>query len=299
MRRRGRWSVFWILIPIVGVGIFFLLSVNYLIDPNLYRNILQRSLSLNLGREVTVGKARISLWGGVGVAFEDFRVKDRSQAFDLLQSKRLILKAKILPLFRREVHWKRVVLDRPTLHLVRDRNGHLNFFDRPLTGEELKASETKVLQILSTLFGGSFTFREGTILFSDESVSDSPLVTEIRSFNFHLSEVSIRRPFPFRVSGKVRHSTNEGHFSLEGKIRNIREDMDLSKGKIETEVEMEGIDILHFWPYLKRWLPMKTISATLDLKGHYEGGFSGGVRPQPKPNSGIWSMTIPRSLQPF
>ncbi len=275
MRRRGRWSVFWILIPVVAVGIFFLLSVNYLINPNLSRNILQRSLSLSLGREVTVGKARISLWGGVGVVFEDFRVKDRSQAFDLLQSKRLILKAKILPLFRREVRWKRVVLDGPTLHLVRDRNGRFNFFDRPWSGDELKASETKMLQILSTAFGGSFTFRDGTIVFSDESVTDSPLVTEISSFNFHLSEVSFRRAFPFRMNGKVSHATSEGHFSLEGKIRNIREDMDLSKGKIEAEVEMKGIDILHFWPYLKRGLPMKTISATLDLKGRYEGTFSG------------------------
>ena len=277
MKRRGRWSFFWILIPVLALGVFFLVSVYYLIDPDLYRNVIQKSLTLNLGREVSIGKAKISLWGGIGIAFEDLRVKDRSLSLDLLQSKRLILKVKMIPLLRKEIQWKRIVLDRPILRIVKDKDGHLNF-----PGDSLKGSEQNLIQILSTLFGGSFTIRNGEISFSDESLGGTPLMTEIRSFNFQLSEVSYHQTFPFRMAGRVWHSEREGRFLMEGSIRDIPKDLDLSKGKLEAKVELNGIEFSHFWPYLKPWLPMKAISGSLDLSGQYQGSLSEGFKASAK-----------------
>jgi len=267
MSRRRRWSWLWIVIPVIAVAVFFVFAINYLIDPALYRNLIQRSLATNLGREVTIGRARISLWGGVGVTFEDLRVKDRSLKFDLLQSKRLILKAKLLPLLKREVRWKRIVLDKPALRLVKNRNGEFNLFEGPLSEERLKASEKGFIQALSTLFGGSLAFRNGELFFSDESLGEIPVVTEIHSFNLHLSEVSYGKAFPFRLNGKAAQPRGEGSFSMEGTILDIPEDMDLSKARIEAEVRIEGIEIPPLWPYLKKWLPMKKVSGILDVDG--------------------------------
>src|SRR4030043_2136966 len=118
MSRRRKWTLLWILIPIIVVGIFILLWINYFLDPNIYQDILQKSLATALEREVSIGKAKIDLWGGVGITLEDFRVKDRSLAFDLLQSKRLILRVKLFPLLKREIKWRRIVVDRPTLHQI-------------------------------------------------------------------------------------------------------------------------------------------------------------------------------------
>jgi uncharacterized protein involved in outer membrane biogenesis len=282
MPRRKKWSFLWILIPIVAVGAFILLSINYLIDPALYRNILQKSLTMAIGREVSIGKAKINLWGGVGIAFEDFRVKDRSLTFDLLQSKRLILKVKMLPFLRREVKWKRIVLEQPTIHLIKDKNGRLNILDGPLTPEGIKASQQKMVQTISTLFGGSLTIRDGEISFSDESLGDSPLVTKIRTFNLQLSKVSYRNPFPFHLSGKIIHSQKEAQFSIAGTLQNISEDLDLLKGKVNAEVEAKGIETFHFWPYLKTFLPMKTISGTFDLSAHYQGDVRGAFKTSAK-----------------
>src|SRR4030065_1317146 len=102
MLRRKKLIFLWILIPIIVVGAFFLLWIHYFLDPDIYRDILQKSLATALDREVSIGKAKIDLWGGVGITFEDFRVKDRSLDFDLLQSKRLILRVKLFPLLIRE-----------------------------------------------------------------------------------------------------------------------------------------------------------------------------------------------------
>ena len=278
MTRHRKWSFLWILIPIIIVGLSFLLLINYLVDPNLYRNVIQKSLTLNLNREVTIGKARINLWDGASITFEDFRIRDHSQAFDLLQSKRVMLKAKLLPLLKREIKWKGIVLDGPVLRLRKDGNGRFNFFDRPLTREGMKASQQKMLQTVATLFGGSLSLRNGEITFSDESLGNSPLVTEIRSFNLFLSEVADHQPIPLRLSGKVVQSKNEGFFSISGTVENIPEDMDLSMGDIRAKVEIKGMDISHFWPYLKTLLPINRISGILDLSGRYQGNSSGAFK---------------------
>jgi len=283
MRRRKKWIILWILIPIIVLGIFFLLSINYFLDPNVYRDILQKSLATALDREVSIGKAKIDLWGGLGIAFEDFRVKDRSLAFDLLRSKRLILRVKLFPLLKREIKWKRIVVDRPTLHLIRDKKGRLNiFFDDPSTGEKSKETQRKILEALTSLFGGSLALRDGEVFFSDEGLGESPFRTEIRSFNFRLSKVSYRNAFPFRIDGKIIHSKREGLFSIHGTIQNIPEDLNFSKGRVEAEVKIKGIETFHFWPYLRTMLPMKTISGILDLDAHYQGDFRGTFKTSAK-----------------
>jgi uncharacterized protein YhdP len=282
MHRRKRYFFLLVLIPILAVGVLGYLFFHYFLDPAFYKKIVEESLTRELRREVTAGKAKLSLWGGIGVAFEDFRVRDRSKAYDFLDSKRLILKIKILPLLRGEVKWKRVILDQPTFRLFRDKTGQLNFLDGSLTVKRLQASQKKTIQVLSTLFGGSFTLRDGKISFSDESLGPEPLTTEIKSFHFQLSEVSHQKPFPFRLSGEVNHSKTEGRFSISGTILNIPEDMDLSRGKMNAKVELRGMDTFHFWPYLKTLLPMEMISGSLDLSGHYQGSFLGAFKSSAK-----------------
>jgi hypothetical protein len=61
-------------------------------------------------------------------------------------------------------------------------------------------------------------------------------------------------------------------------IQDIAENIDLSKGKVMADLEIEKIDVFHFWPYLRQWLPMKSISGTLDLQGHYEGVLLGSFK---------------------
>ena len=102
MNPRRKRTFLWILIPVltvVGLGFLF---VQYFLDPVHYRRIIQDSLTQTLGREVSIGEARISLWEGIGVTFEDVHVKDRSGTFDLLHSKKVFLRVKLLPLLKRE-----------------------------------------------------------------------------------------------------------------------------------------------------------------------------------------------------
>jgi hypothetical protein len=140
-----------------------------------------------------------------------------------------------------------------------------------LTGEKAKETHKQILESLTSLFGGSLALRDGKIFFLDESVSPAPLKTEIRSLNFELSKVSYRRAFPFGINGTIIHSKKDGQFSINGTIENIPEDLDFSKGRIQAEIKIKGIETFHFWPYLKTLLPMKMISGILDLEADFQG----------------------------
>src|SRR4030042_5284963 len=99
------------LILVAGLCIFAFLSLHRLLDPELYRTLVQKKLSEVLGREVLIGKATPSFWPGVGMTFEEVSVKDRSQAFDLFRSKRLVLKIRILPVFWGAIQWRSVLFE--------------------------------------------------------------------------------------------------------------------------------------------------------------------------------------------
>ena len=278
MTRRTKWTLLWILIPMIAMGIFFFLSLNYLINPAFYRNIIQKSLALGLEREVTIGKAEISVWEGLGVSLSDLRIRDRSREFDILQAKKVILKASIISLLRREVKWKEMVLYQPSVRIVRDKEGRFNFSGASGSPAEMGASQKKLTEALTTFFGGFLTLRDGEIFFSDERLEGLPLITRIGSFTLHLSEMTFHRPFPFQLSGRIDPSRTEGSFSIVGTIQNIPENMDLSKGRIKARVDLKGMDVSHFWPYLRKVLPMNKISAVVDLQGRFQGGFSGGFQ---------------------
>jgi len=282
MKRSRKWFFLWILIPVLAVGLFLFFIIPRLLSPSLYGKVLQEALGKEIGKEVTIGKTKINVLGGFGIAFEDFRVRDRSGTYNLLQAKRLIATVKWAPLIRKEVRWKRIILDEPVVQLIRDKNGRFNFSDGPLTGEALKVLEQKLLRMLATLFGGSFTLRNGTFNILDEGLEGLSSITEFRSFNFYLTRVSYHNPFPFLVSGKIYHSNRESEFSLSGTIENIPEDLDFSRIGIETEAKVKGIDLAHFWPYLKAWVPMKTLGGFLDLDGHYQGVISGPFKASAK-----------------
>jgi len=263
------------LILVAGLCIFAFLSLHRLLDPELYRTLVQTKLSEVLGREVFIGKATPSFWPWVGMAFEEVSVKDRSEAFDLFRSKRLVLRIRILPVLWGAIRWRSLVFEEPIFQLQRDESGGFNFVDEPSGEEQAGLARRKILQGLTTLFGGSVTFQGGRVSFLDEGIAEGPLTTIVEDFNLSLEEGASHRSFHFRIDGKIGRTHQTGQFAVEGTLEDLPQNMDFSKGSIEAEVEMQGVDMSHFWPYFRTWLLMKSVAGILDLSGWYRGDLAG------------------------
>ncbi len=267
-------AFFWILIPILLVVVLGFLLIRSLCHPDLYQRVLQDFLTQTFGREVSIGKTHITLSHGLGISVEDFRIKDRSGRFDLIKSQRVVVKVKLLPLLRREFQWKAILLDQPILHLIRYPNGQINLFDGPMGKDTFHLRAGKIFPIPH---GGSIIFRNGELTFTDEGSGELQRVTLIKPFHLQIS-ITPHRSIPFRLSGKVLHSQKEGLFNISGSLQDIPGDGDLLRGRIHGVVDLQGIEISHFWPYLKKLLPMKAITGTLDLKGNYQGDLLGAFK---------------------
>jgi len=266
------------LVLATGLCIFAFLSLHRLLDPELYRTLVQAKLSQVLGREVLIGKATPSFWRGVGMVFEEVSVRDRSEGFDLFRSKRLVLRIRILPILWGAIQWRSLVFEEPIFQLQRDKSGRFNFIDEPSGEEQEGFAQQKILQGLTTLFGGSVTFQGGRVSFVDEGIAEGPLTTMVEDFNLSLAEKASHGSFHLRIGGKIGRSNQTGEFAVEGTVEGLSKNMDFSKGNIEAEVEMQGVDTSHFWPYLRTWLPMKRVAGILDLSGWYRGDFSGALK---------------------
>lgn len=277
-----RIPLLWILIPLLGLGIFLLLTLYPLADPTVFEESLRRTLSSHLQREVAFDKAKLKLWGGIGIYFENFRIRDPSVPIDLFCSKRLILNLRLLPLLKKEIKWTRIVLDQPSFRIVRKKEGGIHLFQLFLKKGEVEAAQQRVFQILSSFFGGSLTIQNGEISFIDESLSEATPFFKIQSFKLRLSRISFQKPFPFQLEGRILHGMREGHFSLSGTIENLSTETLFTKGKIRAEVELQGIDVFHFWPYLKSLLPMEKIAGILDLRGSFQGELPGPFKAKAK-----------------
>lgn len=270
MRKRRRFLFLWIFILITFICLFLVVLLFYLIDPSVYRNVIQEKLSSSLGREVYIGDAKISLIKGFGIIFEDIRIKDSSLLFDLLQSERILLKLRLLSLFKREIQFKEINFDRPKIKIIKYKDGHLNITE---ISPGRRESEFRLTKGLFRIFGSSVTFHDGEIKFLDESM-ESPLKTEINALNIHLHPTSSNN-LEFKLKGKLVQKKKQGIFSLSGMIHQISEDFDLKTAKFDVKIEASAIDVSYFWPYLKKFIPFRKFSGDLELSLNYQGEIKG------------------------
>ena len=95
-----------------------------------YRAQIARQVGRAIGRDVTVGAITASLWR-LGAEAQGIRVADRAGygTAPFLEAEALRVRVELLPLLRGSVRVASAVLERPRIHLARDRAGRWNIED--------------------------------------------------------------------------------------------------------------------------------------------------------------------------
>src|SRR5215472_38378 len=117
------------ILVIVVIVIAAALIIPRLVDINKYHSQIQAQLEKKLGRQVSLGEMKLSLFP------PSFQVSDpviaEDKAFDtgrpFATAERLAVSIKFWPLLRKEVDVKSLRLDRPHIELVRNAQGEWNF----------------------------------------------------------------------------------------------------------------------------------------------------------------------------
>ncbi|MDL1969393.1 MAG: AsmA family protein [Candidatus Desulfofervidaceae bacterium] len=201
---------------IVLISIYFFVSVYF--TPQRLKALVVPRLSERLGREVALKEIRFNLFKGLEV--KKLAVKERpglaSEKFVLCDN--LILKYKFWPLLRGRIEIGSLVLERPFIKIVKDKEGNFNFADITARFKKEKQEEKPAQpsanvkkRAVMAFFVSEVGIKDGEVLFKDLQTNREIHFTH---FNLKASHIGLNRPFPLSLSTLV----NEFLVKIDGEI---------------------------------------------------------------------------------
>jgi len=110
----------------VGLLVLAALALLFFVDANIYKPRLEAAASKALGMEVSIdGHLGIGFFPGLQLTLADVHIRNRGT--DLISAKQARLGIELLPLFQKQIRFDKIVLNRPAISIVRDRDGEFNF----------------------------------------------------------------------------------------------------------------------------------------------------------------------------
>ena len=206
---RTRVAVALIVILLIGGGAFLIFST-YLTGDDYVKDFFLQQLEQSIGRKIDVHRIKLVLFPRIRLELTQVAIHDRNSDDVLLSAKKLDLVLRFLPLLRKQVVGKRLLIEEPTLTLRRDRAGHWNLFDQVAQG---KGTDPDTVQTLSRIFH----IREATLVNGKVAIIDDLRPEGTRSMTFESVEASLivraeRGEADLRVS--AGHTGDKGRSSI-------------------------------------------------------------------------------------
>ena len=180
---RTRVAVALIVILLIGGGAFLMFS-NYLTGDDYVKDFFLQQLEQSIGRKIDVHRIKLVLFPRIRLELTQVAIHDRNSDNVLLSAKKLDLVLRFLPLLRKQVVGKRLLIEEPTLTLRRDRTGHWNLFDQMAQG---KGADPDTVQTISQIF----QIREATLVNGKLDIIDDMRPEGTRLMSFESVEASL------------------------------------------------------------------------------------------------------------
>ena len=216
---RTRVAVALIIILLIGGGAFFTFST-YLTGDDYVKDFFLQQLEQGIGRKIDVHRVKLVLFPRIRLELTQVAIHDRHSEHVVLSAKKLDLVLRFLPLLRKQVVGKRLLIEEPTLTVRRDRNGHWNLLDQAAQGGE---ADQDAIQTI----GRIFRIREATLVNGKLVVIDDSREDGSRSITFESVEASLviqaeRGLADVRVSAGHAGGKGSSVISLAGAISTVQ-----------------------------------------------------------------------------
>ncbi len=206
--------LFFLICGIIG---YLYISSDYFLNSSFITERLRDALQdqINDKFEVKIGDLRGNVLTGIEI--EKLSIKRNSDLSSILTTEKVIFRYHILPLLRRNLLVKALVIESPTLHVERNSDGELNLtqmLQKTLSDTEPNTNSNFSFAIADV------DIKKGTVLFSDSR----------QNLNLTLPDIS------FNLYGPLEKWKHDGSFSI-------------GKGSFminETEIPIEQLDGMQF-----------------------------------------------------
>ena len=180
---RTRVVVALIVLLLIGGGAFLMFSP-YLTGDDYLKDFFLKQLEQSIGRKIDVHRVKLVLFPRIRLELTQVAIHDRNSDDILLSAKKLDLVLRLLPLLRKQVVGKRLLIEEPTLTLRRDRGGHWNLLDQVVQGG---SADRDAVQTISRIF----RIREATLVNGKLIIIDDTRPDGTRSMTLESVEAAL------------------------------------------------------------------------------------------------------------
>lgn len=175
---------FLVILALVVLAGTFLSFSRELTGQNYLKDFVLDQLEEGLGRKIDVRHVKFVIFPGIRVELSEVAIHDPQSDQVVLTAKRINLVLRLLPLLKKQIVGKRLLIEEPTLTLRRDENGRWNLLDG-LNGQADTGQQTM------ELMARTFMIREATLVNGTITVVDAARPDGIRSIKLEHVEFKL------------------------------------------------------------------------------------------------------------
>ena len=243
---RTRIVVVLLAILLIGGGAFLVFSP-YLTGDEFLKDFFLQQLEQSIGRKIDVHRIKLVLLPRIRLELTQVAIHDRNSDDILLSAKKLDLVLRLLPLLRKQVVGKRLLIEEPTFTLRRDRSGHWNLLDQLAQGG---AADEDAVKTISRIFRiREATMVNGKLIIIDDARPDGTRSIALESVGASLVIRAERGQADLHISAGHAGGKGLSAISLAGTISTAQrqtlatDDPSASQARLQFDGNLEAANL--------------------------------------------------------
>jgi uncharacterized protein involved in outer membrane biogenesis len=249
-----------ILLVAVVVVAAVVVIIPRLLDLDSYREQIVAMAEKSLNRNVSYKTGSVSWHFGPSFVFRGVIIEERSGGKPLLEADRFSFKLALLPLLRKEVRIRELVLERPVLVLNRNEAGQFNIDDLFTAKPSKFKVHVKAVRI-----------KNGLVLFTDHFYDPEGFTASLENLDLTISSLSRGTTSRFRLSTVVPDKEGRSEVSVSGTTGIPAQGEPSGDVQVDAALSAKNLNVGRYWPYYGRYLPFEKIHGNLDIDGMFKG----------------------------
>jgi uncharacterized protein involved in outer membrane biogenesis len=221
-----------IVLTFAVLAVAFLSFSRELTGQDYLKDFVLEQLEENLGRKIDVHRVKFVLFPRIRVELADVKIHDPESEQVVLTAKRVDLVLRLLPLLKKQIVGKRLLIEEPTLTLRRNERGRWNVLDG--LDSQPDTDQQTVDMMARTLMIREATFVNGMITVIDAARPDGIRSIELEHVEFKLLVRPDRGLAELHLSAAHREAAGVSAVSLDGIVKRAEPSVSLS-GEEKTE----------------------------------------------------------------
>jgi len=225
-----------------------------------YRDQILAQVQQSLNRQVLYETGEFSYHIFPTFTFTKVVVKEKDGTSTLISADRLTIKVALLPLLKKKIVLRNLILEKPAVELIRDRDGRLNISD--LLEEKPGGVPLQVRGV---------HLLKGRIRFTDLAVTPQGVITILENTDLNLDHIGRGKVCTIKLATTVLDDGANGRLSLNGKVALPSEGKPLSDATINITAKGKNLNATPYWPYYSGYVPFRQVLARVDLDSTFKG----------------------------